>query len=104
MRRRYSTLPQRINVAISWCPLTFGRDRFLLGRMDLLMGRSLHGRSLVGFLSAKKFFYTTTVCRNENLLLNTLTPSHNAIRDTIVNSKLSLLEKQLKIEKIVREY
>lgn len=90
MRRRYSTLPQRINVAIYWCPLTFGRDRFLLGRMDLLI---LHGRSLVGFLSAKKFFYTTTVCRNENLLLNTLTPSHNAIRDTITNSKLSLLEK-----------
>jgi len=76
---------------------TFGRSIFLLRRSSL---RS----SLIGFLSPNKFFYTTTVCRNENLLLNTLSPSHNAIVDIITKSKLSLLEKQLNIEKIVREY
>ena len=107
------TLSQRINLAISWNPHTVDHRYFLLDRMGLLLGRSnfllgrsnfLLGRSLLGFLSPNKLFHTTTVCRKESVLLNTLTPSHNAILDTISNSKLTLLEKQLKIEKIVREY
>lgn len=69
------------------------RSKFLLGSSEILHA----------FPSLNKY-YTTTVSRNENLLLNTLSPSHNAINDIIKNPKLNLVEKQLKIEEIVRDY
>lgn len=85
------TLAQRINGAICCNSLTVGRSNFLLGC------------SLLGFSSPNHSFFTSTVCRNENLL-NTMSASHNAIYDIITNSKLNLLEKQLKIEELIREY
>ena len=71
----------------------------IVGRSNFLLGRSLHG-----FLLPRKSLHTTTVFRNESLLLNTMSASHNAIYDIIIKSNLSLVEKQLKIEEIVRDY
>lgn len=85
-------LAQRINGAICCNLLTVGRCKFLLGY------------SLLGWPSAKRFLNTSADCKNQNLLLNTMSSSHNAIYDVMVDSKLNLLEKQLKIEEIVRNY